>query len=244
MEQSSSSSNIKFEYDSQEAYLLNMYSKKLAFANYRISRQLDSAIERQKDVKSEVKLFGGALTAILLSLPVAILITMSGRILTFSGIISIIGAVYIFFWILLFWFICPVCVFKVFKGAAILSINKQNAVGRWLSDRLSISVYASEIQSCRKYQRKYELILEDLERWKEELAEGIPVDCSLIERRMEGVDLDPVITVTRQDGGELRRFSLMISIVVTVIIYIVLFLAGKEWIKNLMMGIENTFRQI
>lgn len=238
MEQMSSPSKIKFEYNSEEAYLLNMYSEKLAFANYQISRQLDSAIERQKDVKTEIKLFGGALAAILLSFPAAILVTMAG------GILSVIGAVYIFFWIILFWLVCPLCVFRLSKGTVILSINKQNAVGRWLCDRFSIPVYTSEIQNCRKYQRKYELILEDLEKWKEDLAEGNPVDRSLIEKRMEGVQLEPEIMVTRQDYGVLRRFSMIISIMVTVIIYIVLFLAGKEWIKNLMMGIENTFRQI
>lgn len=212
MENRVSNQEIKFEYSSEEEYLINKSIEQVEFANYQVSRQLESILERIKDQKFEVKLFIG----------IFIIINIAYYLSSEIGL-PIIGSVLNYFCSLAFIIGLPICLYKVLKGIIILSTSKQNAIGKWVVEAFSLPALSSEIQSCQIYMQKYKLILEDLELWKDSLADGIPVDKTAIENRMKDVNLNPKISVVSHNFGKLKRFSTLVAIVLSVIIYCLLF---------------------
>lgn len=212
---------MKFAYDSEEEYLINKYIEQVEFANYQVSRQLESVMERIKDQKFEVKLFIGIFIFIIVFRNLL-------HVFSFPGIISnVIISVLDYFFSLAYIFGFPVCLYKVVKGIIILSTSNQNEVGEWVVEAFSLPAFFSEIQSCQTHIQRYKLILEDLESWKENLADGIPVDKNVIENRMKDVDFNPKISVVFTNFGKLKRFSTIISIVISIIVYVYLFLFLK-----------------
>lgn len=213
---------IKYEYDSEEAYLLNHYIDKAMFAKYNMERQLLSAENRQKDLEFELKLFGGAWAAMIFLLPIGAIMCIASFMLAIMGgailVIACISALVVFL---------PYCIYKTCRALLILGINKQNAIGMWAVKKFSLTVYKSELQQCREYSQRYTILLEDLNNWKEGLVRGEPVDAKVISKRVEGINFDPEIKVTNPNSGELKQFSKKVSIIVSIITYILLLLAGK-----------------
>lgn len=212
-----SNQEIKFAYSSEEEYLINKSIEQVEFANYQVSRQLENVLERIKDQKFEVKLFIGIF--IIINIAYYLLYEIGS-----PGIMSaIIGSVLRYFSSLAYIIGLPICLYKVLKGIIILSTGKQSDIGEWVVEAFSLPALSSEIQSCQIYIQKYKLILEDLELWKENLADGIPVDKTVIENRMKDVNLNPKISVVSHNFGKLKRFSTLAAIVLSVIIYCLLF---------------------
>lgn len=213
---------IKYQYDSEEEYLVNHYTDKTLFAKYNMERQLLSATTRQKDLEFELKLFGGAWAAMILLLPIGAIMCIASFILAVMG-----GALLVVACIFALIVLLPYCIYKTCRALLVLGINKQNAIGQWAVKKFSLTVYKSEVQQCQEYSQRYTLLLEDLSEWKEALSRGEPVDAGAISKRVSGIDFDPEIKVTNPNSGELKQFSRKISIVVSIITYILLFLAGK-----------------
>lgn len=213
---------IKYEYDSEEEYLLNHYIDKAMFAKYNMERQLLSAEGRQKDLEFELKLFGGAWAAMILLLPIGIIMCIASFMLAIMG-----GALLVVFCISALVVLLPYCIYKTCKALLVFGINKQNAIGRWAVKKFSLTIYKSEVQQCQEYSQRYTILLEDLNEWKEGLSRGESVDAKTIAKRVEGIKFDPVIKVTNPNSGELKQFSQKVSIIVSIITYILLFLAGK-----------------
>lgn len=217
MDNKVSNQEIKFVFGSEEEYLINKYIEQVEFANYQVSRQLENVLERIKDQKFEVKLFIGIFIIIIIAYNFSYAMGTAGI------IFSIIGIILNYFCSLAYIIGLPICLYKVLKGIIILSTSKQNSIGKWAIETFSLPAFSFEIQSCQIYIQKYKLILEDLELWKENLADGIPVDKAVIENRMKDVNLNPKISVVFHNFGKLKRFSTLAAIVLSVIIYCLLF---------------------
>ena len=230
---------IKYEYESEEEYLLNHYIEKLTFAKYKMEQQMKSATARQKEQEFECKLFGGIWAANIILLPIGVLMCISGWVLTLLGgvflVIVCIGGL---------WTIMPACIYKFCKAFIVLSINKQNAVGRWAVQKFSLTIYKSEILQCNEYLQRYTVILEDFNEWKEALSLGEPVDVSAISKRVEGINFDPEIKVTNPNSGELKRFSMIVSIVLSVLIIGLLLWAGAEVYMKIYHDFLYMFEQV
>lgn len=213
---------IKYEFDSEEEYLVNHYIDKAMFAKYNMERQLLSAEARQKDLEFELKLFGGAWVAMIFLLPIGAIMCIASLILAIMG-----GALLVVACITALVLFLPYCIYKTCRALLVFGINKQNAIGRWAVKKFSLTVYKSELQQCREHSQRYTILLEDLNNWKEDLAHGESVGAQTILKRVEGVNFDPEIKVTNPNGGELKQFSQKFSLVVSIITYILLVLAGK-----------------
>lgn len=212
MENKNINQETKFTYDSEEEYLISRSIEQVKFADFQISRQLESVNARIKDLKFEVKLFIGILmgTIIIGNLFFAMIIS--------GGAFTVIGLFLSRICSTLYLVILPVCLYKVLKAMIILSTNKKNNKESWAVRTFSITAFSTEIKECQVYKELYRSILDDLESWKSNLAENIPVDKKVIEDRMRDINLDPKIPVTFYNSGKLKRFSMFIAIVVSFIL--------------------------
>lgn len=213
LENKVSDHEIKYEYGSEEEYLINKCEERVKFSNYQVSSQLKSAIARINDQKFEFKLFTGILITITIAYYFSSLISKTNIIL------AIIGSVLNYFFSIIYIVGLPICIYKILKSAIILSTGKESIIGRWAVKKFSLPSFLSEIQTCQIYIQKYKLILEDFELWRGNLSNGISVDKNIIENRMEGVELNPEISVVFQNYGKLKRFSTIISAVISITIY-------------------------
>lgn len=218
MENRVSDHEIKYEYGLEEEYLINKYSEKVKFAKYQVSSQLKSAIARVNDQKFEVKLFTGILITIIIAYH------FSASIDKENIMLAIIGSVLNYFCSIIYIIGWPICVYKILKSAIIFSTSKESTIGNWAVEKFSLPSFLSEIQTCQIYIQKYNLILEDFELWRGNLTDGISVDKNVIENRMKDVDLNPKISVVFHNYGKLKRFSTIVSVVISIIVYIFLFL--------------------
>lgn len=212
MENKIFSQETKFIYDSEEEYLVSRSIEQVKFADFQISRQLESVNARIKDLKFEVKLFIGILTGTIIVGNLFFAMSISG------GAFTIIGVFLSQIYSTLYLVILPVCLYKILKAMIILSTNKKNNKGSWAARAFSITAFSTEIKECQVYKELYRSILDDLESWKNNLEENIPVDKNMIENRMKEVNLDPKIPVTFYNSGKLKRFSMFIAIVVSLIL--------------------------
>lgn len=212
MENKNINQETKFTYDSEEEYLISRSIEQVKFADFQISRQLESVNARIKDLKFEVKLFIGILMGTIIIGNLFFAMVISG------GAFTVIGLFLSRICSTLYLVILPVCLYKVLKAMIILSTNKKNNKESWAVRTFSITAFSTEIKECQVYKELYRSILDDLESWKSNLAENIPVDKKIIEDRMRDINLDPKIPVTFYNSGKLKRFSMFIAIVVSFIL--------------------------
>lgn len=212
MENRNINQETKFTYDSEEEYLISRSIEQVKFADFQISRQLESVNARIKDLKFEVKLFIGILMGTIIIGNLFFAMVISG------GAFTVIGLFLSRICSTLYLVILPVCLYKVLKAMIILSTNKKNSKESWAVRTFSITAFSTEIKECQVYKELYRSILDDLESWKSNLAENIPVDKKIIEDRMRDINLDPKIPVTFYNSGKLKRFSMFIAIVVSFIL--------------------------
>ncbi len=212
MENRNINQETKFTYDSEEEYLISRSIEQVKFADFQISRQLESVNARIKDLKFEVKLFIGILMGTIIIGNLFFAMVISG------GAFTVIGLFLSRICSTLYLVILPVCLYKVLKAMIILSTNKKNNKESWAVRTFSITAFSTEIKECQVYKELYRSILDDLESWKSNLAENIPVDKKIIEDRMRDINLDPKIPVTFYNSGKLKRFSMFIAIVVSFIL--------------------------
>lgn len=212
MENKNINQETKFTYDSEEEYLISRSIEQVKFADFQISRQLESVNARIKDLKFEVKLFIGILMGTIIIGNLFFAMVISG------GAFTVIGLFLSRICSTLYLVILPVCLYKVLKAMIILSTNKKNNKESWAVRTFSITAFSTEIKECQVYKELYRSILDDLEFWKSNLAENIPVDKKIIEDRMRDINLDPKIPVTFYNSGKLKRFSMFIAIVVSFIL--------------------------
>lgn len=212
MENKNINQETKFTYDSEEEYLISRSIEQVKFADFQISRQLESVNARIKDLKFEVKLFIGILMGTIIIGNLFFAMVISG------GAFTVIGLFLSRICSTLYLVILPVCLYKVLKAMIILSTNKKNNKESWAVKTFSITAFSTEIKECQVYKELYRSILDDLESWKSNLAENIPVDKKIIEDRMRDINLDPKIPVTFYNSGKLKRFSMFIAIVVSFIL--------------------------
>lgn len=159
-------------------------------------------------------MFAGILGGMILVYNVALALTLAG------GILSVIGGMVTLFCGMLYWLVLPVCLFKIVKGMVILGIDRQNRIGKWAVRKFSLPNYTSEIQKCQEYIQRYTIVEENLEKWREDLLDGIIVDTSFVRMHMENLELEPEIPAVNHNFGKLQRFYLIASILITVILYI------------------------
>lgn len=212
MENRNINQETKFTYDSEEEYLISRSIEQVKFADFQISRQLESVNARIKDLKFEVKLFIGILMGTIIIGNLFFAMVISG------GAFTVIGLFLSRICSTLYLVILPVCLYKVLKAMIILSTNKKNNKESWAVRTFSITAFSTEIKECQVYKELYRSILDDLESWKSNLAENIPVDKKIIEDRMSDINLNPKIPVTFYNSGKLKRFSMFIAIVVSFIL--------------------------
>lgn len=212
MENKNINQETKFTYDSEEEYLISRSIEQVKFADFQISRQLESVNARIKDLKFEVKLFIGILMGTIIIGNLFFAMVISG------GAFTVIGLFLSRICSTLYLVILPVCLYKVLKAMIILSTNKKNNKESWAVRTFSITAFSTEIKKCQVYKELYRSILDDLESWKSNLAENIPVDKKIIEDRMRDINLDPKIPVTFYNSGKLKRFSMFIAIIVSFIL--------------------------
>lgn len=212
MENKNINQETKFTYDSEEEYLISRSIEQVKFADFQISRQLESVNARIKDLKFEVKLFIGILMGTIIIGNLFFAMVISG------GAFTVIGLFLSRICSTLYLVILPVCLYKVLKAMIILSTNKKNNKESWAVRTFSITAFSTEIKECQVYKELYRSILDDLESWKSNLAENIPVDKKIIEDRMRDINLDPKIPVTFYNSGKLKRFSMFIAIIVSFIL--------------------------
>ncbi len=212
MENKNINQETKFTYDSEEEYLISRSIEQVKFADFQISRQLESVNARIKDLKFEVKLFIGILMGTIIIGNLFFAMVISG------GAFTVIGLFLSRICSTLYLVILPVCLYKVLKAMIILSTNKKNNKESWAVRTFSITAFSTEIKECQVYKELYRSILDDLESWKSNLVENIPVDKKIIEDRMRDINLDPKIPVTFYNSGKLKRFSMFIAIVVSFIL--------------------------
>lgn len=212
MENKNINQETKFTYDSEKEYLISRSIEQVKFADFQISRQLESVNARIKDLKFEVKLFIGILMGTIIIGNLFFAMVISG------GAFTVIGLFLSRICSTLYLVILPVCLYKVLKAMIILSTNKKNNKESWAVRTFSITAFSTEIKECQVYKELYRSILDDLESWKSNLAENIPVDKKIIEDRMRDINLDPKIPVTFYNSGKLKRFSMFIAIVVSFIL--------------------------
>lgn len=212
MENKNINQETKFTYDSEEEYLISRSIEQVKFADFQISRQLESVNARIKDLKFEVKLFIGILMGTIIIGNLFFAMVISG------GAFTVIGLFLSRICSTLYLVILPVCLYKILKAMIILSTNKKNDKGSWAARAFSITAFSTEIKECQVYKELYRSILNDLESWKNNLEENIPVDKKMIEDRMKDINLDPKIPVTFYNSRKLKRFSMFIAIVVSFIL--------------------------
>lgn len=215
MENETFNKEMKFTYDSEEEYLVNRSIEQVKFADFQISRQLESINARIKDLKFEFKLFIGILAAMVIIGNLFLAMSMSGGVFTVIGLFSSQICSYLYLVIL------PVCLYKILKTMIILSTCKEGNMGSWAVRMFSILAFSTEIKECQVYKKLYQSILDDLETWKNNLEENIPVDKNVIESRIKDVNLEPKIPVTFYNSRKLKSFSLTIAIIISVILLMI-----------------------
>lgn len=231
--------NQRYQYRSEFEYELHTYEEKISFAKYQVQSQLNSAIIRKKQEEFELKLYGGILLAMLILFPVAFLFAMAG------GLLAFLGAVIIILLIALFIFVMPVCVYKTTKGIILWIINRQMFLGKWIMERYEIPTCGNEIYNCQVWLGKYKLILEDIERWKEEMKEGeMTFSEEQIRNKFHQINLEPKIQVATEQDGQVLSLTRRVTIYLLIIIYSFIIGILRNFFGEINNTIEELFRAI
>lgn len=232
----------RYEYGSELEYQLHIYEDKVDFAKCQILIQLRSAIVRKREEEFELKMY----TAIFLAIEflIAFSFTMS---LGLWNFLALIGVPILFIGIAGWVFLRPVCVYKMVKGGILYSINRQNTLGEWLMKKYEIPTCGAEINSCQLYLNKYNLYLEDIQQWKNKMAEGkeeLPEEQIMERLKRMDKELNPEIGVATVMDGNLKKVLKRITMVGTVVIYALILLLEFKMYLIVLDTITYLFRQI
>lgn len=225
----------RYQYSSELEYELHTYEEKINFAKYQVESQLNSAILRKKQEDFELKLYGGVLLIMIALVPVAIIFAVS------DGVLVVLGVIIIFILIVFFIFIMPVCIYKSIKGILLWIVNRQKFLGKWIMERYEIPTCGNEIYNCQIWLGKYKMMLEDIERWKEEIKEGkLLYTEEQIQNKFHQIDLEPQIQVATEQNGEVLGLTKRVTIYLLILIYS--FIIGV--LRNLFGEIYNSMVEL
>ncbi len=201
-----------YEYRSEFDYKLHSYEERLTFAKFQVKSQLRDAYKRRIEENREGKAWGGLMIVILVCLFLSVLMANSRSILVLPGVLLLFASVAAVL------FVMPVCIYKVVKCILMWAINKENKLGKWLAEKCEIPTQRSEIAECQTLLNRYNLLSEDLERFREEYAEG---RLSLTEReiyaRYDNVDYTPGIAVISENCEKLMKFIRILTVILWVL---------------------------
>lgn len=204
---------VKYEYDSEFEYRMHSYEERLEFAKYQVKSQLRDAYKRRLEENREGKLWGGMMGAILLCLILSIIMSNSVSVLAIPGVLLMFASVAATM------FLLPICIYKVIKCVFMWSINKENKFGKWLVEKCELPTQRSEIVECQNVLNRYNLLSEDIARFREERDEGmLSVEETDIYDRFEHVNYKPEIAVVSENCHKLMKFIRIVSVIVWVLL--------------------------
>lgn len=203
----------RFEYQSELDYKLHIYEEKLDFAKYQIKSQLKDAYKRRREETYELKLWSGILAGILLCFILSVFMSNSVSILVLPGVLLMFASVAAIYLML------PFCVYNIVKDVFLWSINKENKLGKWLVEKCEIPTQRAEIKELQEYLNRYNILTEDLERYREDIRDGVfDVDEAEIYRRFETVNYKPEIVVVSKYSEKLKKLVKRVSIISWIIL--------------------------
>lgn len=246
---------MRYQYSSILEYELNSYEEKIGFAKYQIESQIKHACIRRKEEIFEQKLYGGLLAGMLLMLPISIMLTMAngpksahlviGGAAIGVGPLAIIGALLFIVLVFLYVFIFPVCIYKTIRGIILTNIDRQSALGEWISNKFALNSCRREICACQIYLNKYQLMLENISQWKQELTEGsLNFSETQIRERLYQLELNPQIKIANIQSDEFKKMLRCITLPCMLIVYIGLVLVCREVFGNIYDTMVELFRSI
>lgn len=229
----------RYEYGSEFEYELHTYEEKVKFAKYQVESQLNSAILRKKGEDFELRIYGGIFLIMLILFPLSVLFTMSG------GVLAVLGAVMIIILIACFIFVMPVCLYKTIKGMILWIVNRQKFLGSFILKYYDIPTSGNEIYNCRTWQNKYQLMLDDIERWKEEMKCGeMSFTKEQIRDKFHEINLNPRIRVATEQNGEVLGLTKRVTIYLLLIIYFFLISFLRNFFGEMYDQMVELFRAI
>lgn len=232
----------RYEYASELEYQLHIYEDKIDFAKCQILIQLRSAMVRKREEEFELKMYAGIFFAI--EFLIAFSFTMS---LGLWNFLALLGVPILFIGIAGWFFVRPICTYKIIKGIILYSVNRQNALGEWLMKRYEIPTCGAEINTCQLYLNKYNLYLEDIKQWKNQITEEkqeLSKEQIMEQLKRMEKELKPEIGVATVMEGNLKKVLKRITMVGTVIVYGLILLLEFKLYLNILDTIEYLFRQI
>lgn len=230
----------RYQYATELEYQLHTYEDKIKFAKYKVESQLDKAVNRKKDEEFELKLYSGLLLFMVLLLPFSFIMSLGKW-----NFLALIGVPILFIAIAGWVFAMPVCVYKMVKGTILYSINQRNKLGEWFLKHYEIPFCNTEIHACQLYANKYQVLLENIERWKEEIGEGrLEFSEEQILKQLEQVELEPQIEIATMRWGKMMGFVRRMTIIGMVVIYPLIFFLEFSLLLKINQTIEFLFRQL
>ncbi|MBQ8189080.1 MAG: hypothetical protein IJZ44_04800 [Lachnospiraceae bacterium] len=229
----------KFEYQSELDYKLHIYEEKLDFAKYQIKSQLKDAYKRRREETYELKLWSGVLIAMLICFVLSVFMSNSVSILVIPGVLLMFASVAAMYLLL------PICVYNIVKGVFLWSINKENKLGKWLVEKCEIPTQRSEIVELQTYLNRYNILMEDLEHYREEIRDGVfDVDEAEIYHRFETVNYKPEIVVVSKYSEKLKKLVKWVSIISWIILMALIIWAVGAFAISTMKAYWNMYKQI
>ena len=210
--------NSRYQYATELEYQLHTYEDKIKFAKYKVESQRDKAVMRKRDEEFELKLYAGILLALVILLPLSFIMSFGKW-----NFLALIGVPLLFVAAAGWVYAMPISIYKMIKGAILYSINKRNKLGEWFLRRYEIPFVNTEISTCQIYINKYRVLLENIEKWKEEISEGSEGQLEFPEeqilRQLESVDLEPQIEVATMRWGKMMKFVRRVTIICMMVVY-------------------------
>lgn len=204
--------STKYEYRSEFDYKLHSYEERLEFAKYQVKSQLRDAYKRRIEENREGKAWGGLMVVILVCLLIAILMSNSRSILVLPGVLLLFASVAAVL------IVMPICIYKVIKCIFMWSINKENKLGKWLVEKCEIPTQQSEIAACQSLLNRYNLLSEDIVRFREEYAEDrLSLPEQEIYARYDNVNYKPQIAVVSENCKKLMKFIRTLTVITWVL---------------------------
>lgn len=205
----------RYQYETELEYLLHTYEDKIKFAKYKVESQRNKAVMRKRDEEFELKLYSGILLSLVILLPLSFIMSF-GK----FNFLALIGVPLLFIAAAGWVYVMPISIYKMIKGAILYSINKRNKLGEWFLRRYEIPFVNTEISACQIYINKYRVILENIEKWKEEISEGqLEFPEEQILRQLQSVELEPQIEITTMMWGNMMKFIRRVTTICMMVVY-------------------------
>ncbi len=216
---------VRYQYDEKAVYWLDYYEDKIGLALKEVEMQLKHAQDRKREQEFEMKLFGSIFLGIIVLLPIALALPMSG-VLPFV----ILGGLLVIAEIFAIALVGPICIYKVIKGVVSKVINdKENSLGDWIVRKYHVPRITGEIQACQIYVGRYKEQLANIASWREMLEQStFDMDETEIKNRMEKVNLDPKIETASANNYRLKRLVNRTTITVSVLFFAVILILGVK----------------